>query len=75
MCQNKIAFQVVGKMMRKEGKGELPMKKQNLTDYNLLVFTLWDPWFPCSRCDARGIKTRYGTCYVKVQANVQETMV
>ena len=54
-------------MLKKEGKGELRMKPQNLTKYDLEVFTLWDPWSPCSRCDARGIQTRYGICYVKVQ--------
>jgi len=37
---------------------------ENISKYDIKIYTTWTTWTPCSTCNAVGIKLRYGYCTI-----------
>jgi hypothetical protein len=47
-------------------KGPHSQPPEAIPGHNLLVFTAWETWSPCSKCGSVGMRGRSGICTVKL---------
>ena len=47
-------------------KGLQSQPPEAIPGHDLLVFTAWETWSPCSKCDSVGKRVRTGICTVKL---------
>ncbi|XP_007953067.1 protein FAM187B [Orycteropus afer afer] len=67
VVQYEIDFQDVNTLhITHKGLDQKPLQNEtvNLGD-RVLIFTHWEPWQDCNRCDEPGERKRLGYCYIK----------
>ncbi|XP_006867480.1 PREDICTED: protein FAM187B-like [Chrysochloris asiatica] len=67
VVQYEIDFQDVTTLhISHKNLGQKPLQNESLNiDDKVLIFTHWEPWQDCNRCEEPGERKRLGYCYIK----------